>query len=104
MVPEWFNSEISPYIGMLIGLVVSLWAKDFASSYASGLAFKYNPQFNEGDKVLVDDEPAIIVKIGAKHTVFSVTKPDGTQIWRYVKNNRIDMLKLEKIVVEPQSK
>lgn len=102
--PDWFNAEISPYIGMLIGLVISLWAKDFAVSYSTGLAFKYNPQFNEGDHVLIDDEPALIVKIGVRYTVFSVVKADGTQIWRYVKNDRITLLKLEKVIIRPIDK
>lgn len=94
---------IAPYIAILIGLVASLIAKDFASSMAAGLSFKYNPQFNEGDNVLIDGEPARIVKVGYKHTVFNVQKPDGQTTWRYVKNERIENLKLEKVMTDPQS-
>lgn len=101
LTPEAISTEISPYIAMLITLVASLWAKDLAASFMAGLAFKYNPAFNEGDHVMVDDEHAIIVKIGFRHTVFSITKTDGTQIWRYVRNTKIPFLKLEKVVYDP---
>jgi hypothetical protein len=92
---------VAPYIAILIGLVASLIAKDFANSMSAGLSFKYNPQFNEGDNVLIDDEPATIIKIGYKYTVFSVRKDSGHQTWRYVKNERIPFLKLEKVMRKP---
>lgn len=92
---------ITPYIAILIGLVASLIAKDLANSMAAGLSFKYNPQFNEGDNVLIDNEPATIIKIGYKYTVFSVRKDSGHRTWRYVKNERIPFLKLEKVMAEP---
>lgn len=92
---------LAPYIVILLGLVASLIAKDFANSLSSGLSFKYNPQFNEGDNVLIDDEPATIIKIGYKYTVFSVRKDSGHNTWRYVKNEKIERLKLEKVMTEP---
>lgn len=92
---------IAPYIAILLGLVASLIAKDFANSMSAGLSFKYNPQFNEGDNVLIDNEPATIIKIGYKYTVFSVRKDSGHKTWRYVKNERIQFLKLEKVMAEP---
>lgn len=92
---------IAPYIAILIGLVASLIAKDFANSMSAGLSFKYNPQFNEGDHVLIDDEPATIIKIGYKYTVFSIRKDSGHRVWRYVKNERIERLKLEKVMRDP---
>ena len=52
---------------------------------------------NEGDKVLLDGNDAIIVKIGIRDTVFGVYSERG-YTWRYVPNTRIPMLKLEKIV------
>jgi hypothetical protein len=92
---------LAPYLAILIGLVASLIAKDLANSMAAGLSFKYNPQFNEGDNVLIDNEPATIIKIGYKHTVFAVKKDSGHRTWRYVKNERIQFLKLEKVMREP---
>ena len=65
---------------------------------AKGLAFARNKAFNEGDHVILDKEPAIIVKVGVVQSVFGVTKPDGNYVWRYVPNERIDSLKLERII------
>ena len=69
-----------------------------------GIAFKLNPQFKEGDKVILDGERALIVKIGMTETVFGITKTggewDGDYIWRYVPNDRIPFLKLEKVVFD----
>ena len=56
-----------------------------------------NHQVKEGDKVLLDGCPALIVKIGYSETVFGVYGKDG-YTWRYVPNTRIEYLKLEKIV------
>jgi len=94
------TSAASPYTEILLGLVVSLLFKDLAASMSKGLAFKYNPAFNEGDTVIVDDEIAIIVKIGFRHTTFGIVKPNASYVWRYVRNDRIQFLKLEKVVKE----
>ena len=71
--------------------------KDFATSLAKGLKFKLNRAFNEGDKVLLDDKDAIIVKIGISETVFGVYSERG-YTWRFVPNERIQFLKLEKVI------
>jgi hypothetical protein len=63
-----------------------------------------NNQFQEGDHVLIDGERALIVKIGMTQSVFGVTKSngefDGDYVWRYVPNERIEFLKLEKIIFD----
>jgi hypothetical protein len=68
------------------------------------MKFKFNPQFREGDKVILDGERALIVKIGMTETVFGVTKSsgefDGDYVWRYVPNERISFLKLEKVIFD----
>ena len=72
-------------------------SKDFATGLAKGLKFKMDPAFNEGDEVLLDGELAMIVKIGVRQTVFGVYSDRG-YTWRYVPNERIPYLKLEKVI------
>ena len=95
---------IMPFVGVLIMVVLTLWFKDYAMKIAKGLAFQMNKQFQEGDHVLIDGERALIVKIGISQTVFGVTKSggelDGDYVWRYVPNERIDFLKIEKIIFD----
>lgn len=86
-----------PWIAVLISLVVAIWFKDFATGLAKGLKFKFDPAFNEGDEVILDGCPAMIVKIGAGKTVFGLYSDKG-YTWRYVPNERIPFLKLEKVV------
>ena len=88
---------ILPWIGILISLIVAIWIKDFATSLAKGFKFQMNKAFNEGDKVLLEGRDAVIIKIGISETVFGVYSEKG-YIWRYVPNERIAMLKLEKII------
>ena len=95
---------ILPYIGMVVIVVFGFMLKDFATKMSKGIAFSMNKQFQEGDHVLIDGERALIVKIGVTQTVFGVTKSngefDGDYVWRYVPNERIDYLKLEKIIFD----
>ena len=92
-----FSDLVIPWIGVLISLVVAIWFKDFATGLAKGLKFKMNPAFQEGHEVLLDGELAMIVKIGMTETVFGVYSDRG-YTWRYVPNERIPMLKLEKVI------
>ena len=93
-----------PWIAVLISAIIAFMLKDFVSSFSKGLKFKFNPQFREGDKVILDGERALIVKIGVTETVFGVTKRsgefDGDYVWRYVPNERISFLKLEKVIFD----
>ena len=86
-----------PWIAILISIIIALWLKDFAQNFMIGLKFRMNGAFNEGDKVLLDGKDAIVVKIGLRDTVFGVYSDKG-YTWRYVPNERIAFLKLEKIV------
>ncbi len=88
---------LMPWISVLVSLLVAIWMKDYATSLAKGLKFKMNPAFNEGDEVLLDGELAMIVKIGTRETVFGVYSERG-YTWRYVPNERIPYLKLEKVI------
>ena len=93
-----------PYIGMVMIVIIGFMIKDYATKLSKGIAFSMNSQFKEGDHVLLDGERALIVKIGLTQTVFGIQKTngefDGDYIWRYVPNERIDYLKLEKIVFD----
>ena len=93
-----------PYIGMVIIVIIGFMVKDYATKLSKGIAFSMNSQFKEGDHVLLDGERALIVKIGLTQTVFGIQKTngefDGDYIWRYVPNERIDYLKLEKIIFD----
>ena len=88
---------LMPWISVLVSLLVAIWMKDYATSLAKGLKFKMNPAFNEGDEVLLDGELSMIVKIGTRETVFGVYSARG-YTWRYVPNERIPYLKLEKVI------
>lgn len=93
-----------PFLAALISLVVTLSFKDYATKIAKGLAFQLNKDFQEGDKVILDGERALIVKVGMTQTVFGITKHngefDGDYCWRYVPNERIPYLKLEKVIFD----
>jgi len=85
------------FIGFTLTLIAALAMRDWATSLIKGLKFKMNKAFTEGDKVILDDKHALIVRIGMSETVFGVYGKDG-YTWRYVPNERIAFLKLEKIV------
>lgn len=91
------SNMLLPWIAVLVSLVVAIWVKDFATALAKGLRFKFDPAFNEGEEVLLDGELAMIVKIGVRQTVFGVYSHRG-YTWRYVPNERIPYLKLEKVI------
>ena len=93
-----------PYIGMVMIVIIGFMIKDFATKFSKGIAFSMNKQFKEGDKVVLDGERALIVKIGMTQTVFGIEKDSGQfrgdYVWRYVPNEKIDTLKLEKVVLD----
>ena len=88
---------LAPWIAILISLSAVFWFKDFAVNLMSGLKLKFNPAFNEGDHIILDDCDAIIVKIGLRESVFGVYSDKG-YVWRYIPNDRIKFHKLEKII------
>ena len=92
-----FATMLVPWIAILISISAAFWFKDFATKIAKGMAFKMNKSFNEGDTVILDGQDALIVKIGLSETVFGVYSDKG-YTWRYVPNERIPMLKLEKVI------
>lgn len=93
-----FAELITPYITMLVGLIISLSAKDFITGFVKGLAFRLNPLFREGDLVIVDGEYAIVMKIGIRNTIFGIDREGGDSTWLSVENQRISYLKIEKVI------
>jgi len=89
---------IMPLVGVLISGIIALSIKDYITKLAKGIAFAMNKSFSEGDKVILDREEALIVKIGATQTVFGITKPNEDYTWRYVPNERIPSLRLKKCI------
>ena len=88
---------LKPWIAILASGIIALWLKDWITSFVQGAKFRMNRAFNESDQVILDGQPAHIVKIGPTQTVFGVYSDNG-YTWRYVPNTRIQFLKLEKIV------
>ena len=85
------------FIGFTLTLIVALAMRDWATSFIKGMKFKMNKAFTEGDKVILDGQQALIVRIGMSETVFGVYGKEG-YTWRYVPNERIAWIKLEKII------
>ena len=96
-----FTAYFTPMIALLISLFIGLWIKDWLFNLMNGLKFKMDPSFNEGDRCIIDGDRAVIVKIGVYETVFSILNGRG-HVWRYVPNERIKFLKIEKIIEEPK--
>ena len=94
------GATATPYIVAFFTILAALVLKDMITSIAKGLSFKIGSKFIEGDHVMIDDEPAIIVKIGLLTSVFGVIKEDKTYCWRYVPNQNISKIKLEKVVMD----
>jgi len=99
MVPQL---EISPtallWITSILSIIVILAIRDFATSFVKGMAFKLNKDFSPGDQVYLDGKLSVIISIGIRQTVFQLTDDNDTYRWRYIPNERISSLKLEKII------
>jgi hypothetical protein len=91
------TSLLMPWLTVLISIILALLIKDWTTSLAKGLKFKMNSDFNPGDIVLLDGEEAVIITIGVTKTVFEKVNDRGI-VWRYVPNERLAYLKLEKVI------
>lgn len=101
---EQFSIYTQPFFIVLIGLIFTFWLKDLGATLAKGISFSMNRAFKEGDKVILDGESALIVKVGMMYTVFGITKANGVYCWRYVPNERIPFIKLEKVIFDKSQK
>ena len=88
---------LMPWITVLLSIIIALLIKDIATSIAKGIKFKMSKEFGPGDVVLLDGNEATIIHIGLTQTVFESIRQEGL-VWRYVPNERIPYLKLEKII------
>ena len=88
---------LMPWLTILVSIIMAMMIKDWATSLAKGIKFKLNNAFNPGDIVILDDEEAVIIAIGITKTVFEKVDERGI-VWRYVPNERLAFLKLEKVV------
>ena len=90
------------WISILLSIVVTLAIKEWATSLVKGLRFKYNSDFTHGQKVYLDDKQAVIISIGMRTTIFQ-TKTGDEYRWRYVPNEKISNLKLERVTFYDQN-
>ena len=88
---------LMPWVTILVSIIMAMMIKDWATSLAKGIKIKLNTAFNPGDIVILDDEEAVIIAIGITKTVFEKVDERGI-VWRYVPNERLAFLKLEKVV------
>jgi len=90
------SPDVIQWIGILLSIVITLAVKEWATSFVRGLAFKYNSDFSAGQKVYLDGAASVIISIGMRTTIFQ-TKNGDEYRWRYVPNEKITGLKLEKV-------
>lgn len=98
-ITELYLKEYIQHI-IWIGLSLLIWSliKDFVARFAGGLSFYWDKHFNAGDHVIIDGEAAVIISIGMRETVFEIKTSEKGMKWRYVPNDKIRSLKLEKVV------
>lgn len=100
MIPEiQLSTGAIAWISALITIALGLAVKELLVTFVSGLLFRFNKNFNEGDLVYIDGRYAVIIKIGFRQTVFEIDDERG-HTWLFVYNDRIKMMKLEKVIKE----
>ena len=59
-----FTTWISPLLAVSLALVFGITLRDWAMNLVLGMKFKIDQAWYEGAHCFIDNEPAIIVKIG----------------------------------------
>ena len=95
------TNALVPLIAIFLNLGLGFFIKDLIANFVTGIRFKFDGSFNEGDKCIVDGDRAVLVKVGIYESVFSIINGRG-HVWRFVPNERIKFLKIEKIIEEPK--
>ena len=107
MIPEIvLSAGVITWITALLSLTVALVVKDFLTTFVAGFFFYMNRDFSEGHHVYIDGEEAIIIKVGLRNTIFEIKNGRG-ETWRYVPNDKIKNLKLERVItpkLRPQNR
>lgn len=97
-----FENLIDPsylnHINLVLAIIVGLIVKDVATTFVSGLLFKMSSDFNQGDTVYIDGEYATIISTSIRRTIFKINDGRG-ETWRYVWNDRIKYLNIEKVII-----
>lgn len=91
------SPDIVNWISILLSIILALAVREWATSIIKGLKFWLNRDFIHGEKVYLDNEPAVIISKGIRSTIFQ-TKDGDEYLWRYVPNEKISSLKLEKVI------
>lgn len=98
MIPEIIlSAEAITWISLLLSITVALVVKDFLTQIVAGFFFYLNRDFSEGHHVYIDGEPAVIIKVGFRVTIFAIKNGRG-ETWRYVPNDKIRTLRLERVI------
>ncbi len=97
MIEQFLTPETLNLIEFVATMVLGFWVKDLAVNLVTGFTFWLNKAFNVGDEVYIDSAKAIIIRIGFRQTIFQIEDERGIT-WRYVWNDRIKYLKMEKVV------
>jgi len=87
-----------PWIGLIGTIIFIFLVKDVIYSLIKGLKFKLRPGFESGDNCYIEGQEATIVKIGLLETIFEIDNGRG-KVWRYVPNEILDSIVLERIIV-----
>jgi hypothetical protein len=99
MLPEIVLSPtVIMWITALLSITAALATRDLIATVVAGLLFWFNSAFDEGGHVYIDGEKAVIVKLGLRMSVFRIENGRG-ETWRYVYNDRIKFMKLEKVII-----
>ena len=95
------TNALVPLMAIFLSLGLGFFIKDLITNFITGIRFKFDGSFNEGDKCIIDGDRAVLVKVGIYESVFAISNGRG-HVWRYVPNERIKFLKIEKIIEEPK--
>ena len=87
------------FLELVLTITVGMMVRDFVSNFIAGCMFWISSDFKAGERVVIDGQPGVVVKIGLRKTIFGIVCPHG-YVWRYVLNTRIAYLSLEKIIRE----
>ena len=91
------SPDVVQWASILISIALALAFREWATSILRGLKFWFNKDFHHGEKVYLNDEPAVIISKGIRQTIFQ-TKNEDEFLWRYIPNEKIANLKLEKVI------